>query len=699
MKNFKKIFLAMFAFIIILLASCGSSNKIGIKESDVEFQYTVARTSVKITVYFDKYETIEAGKSKPLIRCYSVADDNTETWKSEQALSFSNSIYSKSKEVEFTSLEADKQYKFYLYITYNNKDYKIASELIRTKADGGSKEDSTLISNVEEFKAMEDDSTGFYQLTEDIDFSNESLSLFTSNAFEGELDGGIYDDNGELIGCHTLSNFKLGSTKLAGLFGYTSNATIKNLIIDTVSDDYSSSNSEVYHGALIGKAVRTTVSNVNVNSVSFVYSNGSSAQHATGGLIGLADTVNISDVIMTDVSLKFTSLRIQAAVGLFIGRLVGNTLDSTTVITNSSVTGNLDINLNYIKSTSTTVCYATIGGFIGDLGTQGLIQNCYSNNEIEIYQESANERDFTLYVGGFVGSNRAGSMNIKDSATVTNMNLYAGVKDDEADYSETLLATVEGYVGGFIGKAIPTFKGINNCYVLFNDKVYSLNCDTTSTYEDDNEVERNRLYDGLFYGYVDSDNESKISDCHTTVEEGVIYDLDQFVLDGIADYENLTVVEHKIYVVGGTSSVLKATPGTTVTITYEENDIETFVGWVVEEGDVTVADSTQKETTFVMDNYDVTISADCITKSYTVIYDVDGGSIELDPEELLYGIEITILDYEGTKENYEFGGYILIVDGEESELEDNTIPEDFYKTLIEKEVASITIKVNWIAVQ
>ena len=150
MKNFKKLFIIAFAFMLFVLASCSSGNKVGIKASDVEMQFTTARTSVKATVYFDKYEKIEAGKAKPLLRAYELDSDNKENYHSEQSLSFSNSVYSKSKEVEFTGLKADTSYAFYLYVTYNYKDYKITSQVVKTKADGGSSDDSTLISNVDE---------------------------------------------------------------------------------------------------------------------------------------------------------------------------------------------------------------------------------------------------------------------------------------------------------------------------------------------------------------------------------------------------------------------------------------------------------------------------------------------------------------------------------------------------------------------
>lgn len=537
MKNFKKLFIIAFAFMVFVLASCTGGNKVGIKASDVEMQFTTSRTSVKATVYFDKYEKIEAGKAKPLLRAYELDDENKENYHSEQSLSFSNSVYSKSKEVEFTGLKADTSYAFYLYVTYNSKDIKITSQIVKTKADGGSRDDSTLVSNVEEFKAIEDDNTGYFQITQDIDFAGEEISLFTSTtAFEGELDGGIYDDQGNLTGCHVLSNYKLTSTKLAGLFGQTSNATIKNLIIETVTDDYSSSNSDVYHGALIGKATRTIVSNVSIEGINFTYTNGSSAQHAVGGLIGFANTVNVSDVALSNVTFTFNSLRIQAAVGLFIGRLSGNTLDSDTIVSNSTVEGEIKANINYPKSTSTTVCYATIGGFIGDLGSQGLIKDCATANKIELYQDQTNERDYKLFVGGFVGSNREGSMNIKDSVAVTVIKAYAGKIVEDADYSSVLLATQEAYVGGFIGKAIPTFKGIDNSYVVYNDFTV-LNCDTTSTYEDDNEQTRNRLYTGDFVGYVDDDNKSKLTNVHTSKED-IAMILSDEILAFIDNYSN-----------------------------------------------------------------------------------------------------------------------------------------------------------------
>ena len=127
-------------------------------------------------------------------------------------------------------------------------------------------------------------------------------------------------------------------------------------------------------------------------------------------------------------------------------------------------------------------------------------------------------------------------MNIKDSAAVTVIKAYAGKIVEDADYSSVLLATQEAYVGGFIGKAIPTFKGIDNSYVVYNGFTV-LNCDTTSTYEDDNEQTRNRLYTGDFVGYVDDDNKSKLTNVHTSKED-IAMILSDEILDFVNNYRN-----------------------------------------------------------------------------------------------------------------------------------------------------------------
>lgn len=87
-----------------------------------------------------------------------------------------------------------------------------------------------------------------FRLIADIDLSTVDnwtpIGKNYSGYFRGTFDGGIYDAEGNLVGCHTISGLKITSNaEYVGLFGFVRDSTIKNVNLTNVN--ISGSGSEV----------------------------------------------------------------------------------------------------------------------------------------------------------------------------------------------------------------------------------------------------------------------------------------------------------------------------------------------------------------------------------------------------------------------------------------------------------------------
>ena len=152
-----------------------------------------------------------------------------------------------------------------------------------TGGDGsGSIDDPFIISNVYDleylFKSVRFGSNyegAYFIVTNDIN-CNGAATIFTvsDKVFSGNLDG-----------CgHTISNFIIESNgSLAGLFGKTENATIKNLILDGYIEASSGA-----AGAFVGVATSTVIENCESRCIIFGASTG-------GGIVGRLESGNVVD--------------------------------------------------------------------------------------------------------------------------------------------------------------------------------------------------------------------------------------------------------------------------------------------------------------------------------------------------------------------------------------------------------------------
>ena len=217
------------------------------------------------------------------------------------------------------------------------------------------------------------------ELTADIDLENEVWKPigYASNYDETKAYSGTFDGKG-----HTISGLKVDAS-VSGLFGYTKNATIKNL---TVAGSVGGGNCSTAGGGIVGYAVGGAIENC--GNLCEVKVHGScpgggivgSASNLTiigcynagkvlksdgmrgGGIVGKGENVNIYDCYNVGEIDGYTSKR---------GGIVGETSGSVFVY-NCYNAGNV------IKAGSSNDDDKTVRGIVGG-GTDGTvqIQNCY----------------------------------------------------------------------------------------------------------------------------------------------------------------------------------------------------------------------------------------------------------------------------------------------------------------------------------
>ncbi|MCX7923037.1 MAG: hypothetical protein N3B21_13665 [Clostridia bacterium] len=242
----------------------------------------------------------------------------------------------------------------------------------------GTIDDPYIISTPEQLNNVRYELTASYKLANDIDLASAEWMPIGSNTAPFE---GFFDGNGSVI-----SYLKIYKTTLdyIGLFGYSKDATIKNVNISGI--DIKGKN---YVGALVGQAYASTIQDCSiengiVSGVGYV-----------GGLVGNSQAA-------TTITDTYSTAQVMGT-GSNLGGLVGYNSYGRIVrcYTASDVLGS-------------TTASLYVGGMVG-YGQDGLIQDSFSLGKVDGKQ----------YVGGLLGS-RANSSTTVKLAQIKNS--YAAVK-------------------------------------------------------------------------------------------------------------------------------------------------------------------------------------------------------------------------------------------------------------------------------
>ena len=274
--------------------------------------------------------------------------------------------------------------------------------------DGSSSDDPYLISTAADLTALANRvnnatalilpnttpyNTAYYKLMDSINLSGTWTPIGnTTRPFRGTFDGN----------CHKIRNITItgNTTGYAGLFGYISDATIKNLGIV----DCEISSTSFYIGGLVGGTVApsSNISNCYVVSTKTI-----TGRSNTGGLIG--------DATGTVISNSYASVNIIGSSNS-IGGLAGSC--TTAIVTNCYATGR-------VSSSSTT---STAGGLVGT-NNGSTISYCYAKGSV--IAASPN-------VGGLVGQQLGASANIQNCVAA----------NDTVRTSQTNTAAINRIIGG-----------------------------------------------------------------------------------------------------------------------------------------------------------------------------------------------------------------------------------------------------------
>ena len=499
MRKLISILSVAFSFIgVFLLAACSKTTSI-----KAEIDCTASTTTITVNMIFAANDNIKDGSAVLYVKCYEYSGEESDPvgeYKSKESVSFSGGVYTSSS-VSFKGLTQGTEYAFRLYSTYKKKDTVIKEWTYETK------EGTVEISTVDDFNGILNDLSGDYVLTSDLNLNGENISVdFKTNEFKGTFDG-----QG-----HTISNFIIDSTS-HGLFGRCNGASIKNLKLVGTTDEFKAANlvedvptaltnmsfssSDGYIGILAGKAIKSTFENIEISNV-IVKTNENTCK-AVGGVVGLAENSTFENVTLTNASLN-VYVKSSIAVGVFAGQLFGDSFkkqeDGTTFsVKNCFAKGSLDMELGTVTSKG----YVYVGGFAGDLGASAIVSNTYADTTIDIAKKASfSSTLFQFAVGGFAGTNLSGKMYIDGCAAISDINVYAGTKDqDKTELAEKSMTNYLANVGGFIGSVYKYINVVKNSVYVKKDAGINVYAKMTGVDSDNNPETYLNLSNVVAYTY------------------------------------------------------------------------------------------------------------------------------------------------------------------------------------------------------
>lgn len=248
-----------------------------------------------------------------------------------------------------------------------------------------------LVEDAYDMTAINNDQSVHYKQVADIDL--QGLEWHPFSYFTGVFDGDNY----------VISNLfiDMPEENYIALFGYTENATVKNIKIQNanVTGSY-------YVGMLIGMATDCTIDNCRVEGIV------NSLYGCVGGLAGLI--IGSGSEVTNTLNRCSSNATVIAGEGSpYVGGLVGEiaTANVNKCISDGAITAGYDSSMigglfgscdYYVYiSNSYTMCNATggdlVGGLIGYM-SESTATNCYAVNEV-----TATITEYETDVGGLVG--------------------------------------------------------------------------------------------------------------------------------------------------------------------------------------------------------------------------------------------------------------------------------------------------------
>lgn len=307
----------------------------------------------------------------------------------------------------------------------------------------GTQEDPYLIYTAEQLKAVQFETSAYYQLAADIDLEGQEWNPAGSPTvpFCGGFDGSYKGEN-YVIRNLTISQ---GVKENVGFFGVISNAELRNITIENAKI-----NGKNYVGGLVGKVTGTkniiencSITDARITGTSYI-----------GGLAGYVVNAGNEPIIKCTVEAEVIGTEKYAGilVGYFNGKVkhcsTSGTVEATSYIggiAGYSNAGTIEECYSNIRATDGTY----VGGIVG-LQAKGTVINCYALGFIT----------GTNQIGGLIG-------NVSGKSYVSNS--YSGVVIDTngtsvggiAPYNSSLVLTscyYDGEKAGIVPKTLYDFS-------------------------------------------------------------------------------------------------------------------------------------------------------------------------------------------------------------------------------------------------
>lgn len=375
-------------------------------------------------------------------------------------------------------------------------------------------EGDTIELNADFDLTQEIDGTTFFELLKRAGLDSATFNPDSDYPFKGTFNG-----NGHTItGLDYNSDLKI--VKCSGLFGYTENATIKNITLDSADLD-----ADRIGGIVAGYADSTTFENITVknshlrvscidNVLTLVTDGGVQG----GAIVGYAKNCVLYNCESDDTYVNnnnTSGVQALGGKGLYVGGLVGRAVNATTIEYSRVYGGRLK---NYydvaVGALGGNTLY--VGGIAGSIDDGSSIIDCFATNDLYFYCATyvAVGAGNTGHAGGIVGA-------IKDEDSTITRSHFAGTLSSRQYNAVLVIPIIQNNVNISGIADINKANAGNITDTYFRDDVGTTNAlgDSTSTSEygvqSSERYQSRDFWEGHDYDFVgDTARSSSYSDSH-----------------------------------------------------------------------------------------------------------------------------------------------------------------------------------------
>ena len=264
------------------------------------------------------------------------------------------------------------------------------------------------VASLNDFAQIKSANEQNYHIVSDFDFEGVNMSTYRINDFKGKMDAGNYNDAGELVGLHTLSNITINSTNynsfISSLFGTLENINFENVTIN--------SENKIYTGLIDDLKSKAVLNNVHVNKANYTFIRRMGGLTSNAQLGSIIENCSVNDL---NAEYKSTSEPDESYGGGLVGVNYG------AYIRNSYVAG-LHMQASSKESS------VGFGGIVGWTSAPGRIEDCYAQGEIK----------GSVTLGGIVGVNTTTVTRCYSNVILNGRDNMGGISGSQVNATSTL---------------------------------------------------------------------------------------------------------------------------------------------------------------------------------------------------------------------------------------------------------------------